>query len=83
MSVIDSLLKDYNELRGKKYPDVGYAYFADVRGDGSRIRSVYTIINTGGGVTYSELNGKSYNQTAANIRAAIVDYCEGKRSTLC
>ena len=75
MSVTDQLLRELNTIKGIEYPDVGYSYFADVRGDGSRPvrRSVYSVINPGGGLTYSPLNAPSARKRCDNIRAAIRD----------
>lgn len=71
MTQTAKLLKELNALRGRKYPEIGYSFYADVRGDGSNRKSVYTIVNENGGVTYSPLNGKTSRETCANIRRAI------------
>jgi hypothetical protein len=66
-----ALLDELNAARGVAYPAIGYSYYADIRGDGRNNKSVWTIINAGGGVTSSELNGKTPRDTCAKIRAAI------------
>ncbi len=70
-STTDKLLDELNALKGLEYPAIGYSYFADIKGDGRNHRSVYTIINEGGGVTYSSLNAASPRQRCDKIRAAI------------
>lgn len=72
MSTTKRLLAELNAARGLAYPDVGYTYFAGVTGAGGKYRpSVYTIINAGGGVTYSDLNDVSARKRCDKIRAAI------------
>lgn len=71
MTTTEKLLNELNALCGKKYPDKGYCMFQDVRGDGRNIRSVYVIINDGGGVAYSGLNDSSARKRCENIRNAI------------
>lgn len=39
------LLRELNAKRGFNYPDVGYSYFADVKGNGIHNPQIYTIIN--------------------------------------
>lgn len=68
-SKIELALDRLNEIRGLKYPDVGYCYYADVKGDGRNIRSVWRIINAQRGVSYSEMNGATDAHTLANIEA--------------
>lgn len=72
----EKLLNELNAARGLKYPDIGYSFFADVKGDGTNRRRVYTIINTGGGVTFSELNAATARQRCDKIRAAITNQKE-------
>lgn len=36
----EKLLTQLNIKRGLEYRDIGYSYFADIRGDGRNIRSV-------------------------------------------
>jgi hypothetical protein len=67
----EKLLTALNAYRGKVYPDIGYSYFADIKGDGRNIRSIWTINNDKGGVTYSDLNGRNPRERCARIRAAI------------
>lgn len=72
MTTTEKLLRELNAARGLEYPAKGYAYFADVRGDGGPLRrSVWVIINGDGGVTRSCLNGRTARETCENIRAAI------------
>lgn len=70
-TVTEKLLNQLNTARGLKYPDIGYSYFADITGDGRKRRSIYTIINAGGGVTYSEMNASNPRDRCDNVRAAI------------
>lgn len=68
----DKLLDKLNERRGVQYPQVGYLYFADIRGDGSNIKRVYQIINIGGGVSLAhDLNDRNPVKRCAKIRAAL------------
>lgn len=67
----EKFLTQLNIKRGLEYRDIGYSYFADIRGDGRNIRNVWTIINEGGGVTYSPLNGSTPRETCDKIREAI------------
>lgn len=71
MNTTEKLLKELNAARGLKYPDIGYSYFADIKGDGRNIRSIYIIINENGGVCYSSLNGKTPRERCNKIRRAI------------
>jgi hypothetical protein len=72
MKVTEKLLAELNAARGVQYPEKGYSYFADIRGNGGPIRrAVWTIMNGDGGVTRSCLNGKTARETCENIRAAI------------
>lgn len=71
-ALTDKLLDEYNAKRGLSYPDVGYTYYADINSHYG-LRSVYTIINVGGGVVYSSFNALSSVKTCANIRAALAD----------
>jgi hypothetical protein len=70
-STTESLLGELNASKGLVYPQIGYSFFADVKGDGRNIRSVYTVINEGGGVTYSEFNAATPRERCNKIRAAI------------
>lgn len=71
MSVTSRLLAELNAARGLVYPDIGYSYFGDVKGDGVFRPRVYTIVQ-GGGVTLSDLNAPSARQRCNKIRAAIL-----------
>lgn len=70
MRMTDKLLAELNALRGLKYEDPGYSYFADVFGSGVYSPHVYATL-PGGGVTYSELNGATARERCKKIRAAI------------
>lgn len=70
-SHINAALKTLNEKRGFAYPEVGYCYYADIKGDGRNMKSVYSIINASGGVTRSHLNGYTMRETLGNIERAI------------
>lgn len=65
------LLNELNAALGLKYPDIGYAMYQDVVGNGIAKPRIYVIVNAGGGVTFSELNDASAIKRCANIRAAI------------
>jgi len=67
MSTIVKLCHAINTARGLEYPAVGYLYFADVNGDGRNIRRVWAVINRDGGIVATH-NGKTYRETAANLR---------------
>lgn len=64
---IDLAVTALNAKRGLKYPDIGYMYYANIAGDGRKYRSLYTIINAGGGVSYSEFNGKTTRETLKKL----------------
>jgi hypothetical protein len=67
MSTIAQLCHTINEARGLKYPDIGYLYFGDIKGDGRYRRKVWVVTNRNGGVTAVH-NGQHYRETAANLR---------------
>lgn len=66
-TIISKLCEQINEARRVSYPNKGYLYFADIRGDGANQKRVYRIVNDGGGVTAIH-NGKTYRETAKNLR---------------
>lgn len=68
---IDAALCTLNAKHGKSYPDIGYSYYADIKGDGRNMRQVYTIISEGGGVTRSHMNGATMRKTLTLIEAEI------------
>lgn len=70
-SKTEKLLGQLNELRGKKYPDKGYMFYADVRGDGTGRKGCYTIINGDGGVVANALNGIPPRARCESIRSCI------------
>jgi hypothetical protein len=67
MSTIVKLCHAINTARGLEYPAVGYLYFGDVKGDGHSRRRVWQVINRDGGIVATH-NGKTYRETAANLR---------------
>lgn len=67
---IDGAIQRLNFARRLTYPMIGHLRFADIKGDGVYRPRVYAIINAGGGVCYSELNGADYSATLANILKA-------------
>lgn len=71
MATIDRLLTELNEKRGLKYPDVGFLYYADIKGDGQSPKSVWRIMNDQGGVCYSELNARTPKAICDLIRGMI------------
>lgn len=75
-SHINAALKTLNEKRGFAYPNVGYCYYADIKGDGRNDKSIYAINNPGGGVTRSHLNGYTMRDTLAKIERAIETACK-------
>lgn len=66
-TIISELCGQINKKRGLTYPAKNYLYFADIRGDGANKKRVYCIVNDGGGVTAVH-NGKTYRETANNLR---------------
>lgn len=60
--IVDALAT-LNTKRGLTYPDIGYSYFADIKGEGVYRPRVYTIVNSKGGVTYSHMNGATKRKT--------------------
>jgi len=66
---IDKLCAAINEARRVVYPQKGYLYFANIKGDGTRRRRVYMITNEAGGVT--AIHNGSYRQTAKNLREVL------------
>lgn len=82
---ITKALAGLNAARGLAYPERGYSYFADVKGDGASRPSVWVIIGDAGGVTWSPLNDLSRAETLANIAAATQTapaYVKGRRAAL-
>lgn len=69
-TIIDTLCQAINKTNRVIYPNVGYLMFANIRGDGRNKRSVYCVSNKQGGVT-SVHNGKTYRQTANNLRVKL------------
>ena len=67
----EKLLNQLNALRGLTCEQVGFAYFADIKGDGRNVKSVYSVTNASGGVIYSGLNAASARKRCEKIRAAI------------
>lgn len=73
----DQLVSMLNATRGKKYPESGYIIFSDIRGDGRNIKSLWVYL-PGGGVAYSEMNGKNPRERCAKLRAAIAAHEESQ-----
>ena len=69
-TIIDTLCQAINKANGVTYPNTGYLMFSDIRGDGRNKRSVYRVSNKDGGVM-SVHNGKTYKQTADNLRVKL------------
>ena len=67
--IIDALAR-LNAARNLTYPDVGYSYYADIKGDGVYRPRVYTVTNARGGVTHSSMNGATKRKTLERINAA-------------
>ncbi len=65
----DLALAALNEARGLKYPDIGYLCYTNVTGDGRSpaYRSIWHIINAGGGIARSHLNCASDKAALALI----------------
>lgn len=70
---ITAALEKLNEVKGLKYRDVGYAYYADIKGDGQNNRRIWKIINEGGGVTRSDLNRSTMRETLQAIQQATIE----------
>jgi len=69
MTTTDKLLDELNESKGLTSEKAGYAYFADIKGDGRNLKSVYTVYK--GGVIYSNLNAATPRKRCQQIRMAI------------
>ena len=65
------LLTKLNKARGFKHPDIGYQYWADIKGDGQDHFATWTICNPGGGVQRSVLNRPSAGARCEAIRSEI------------
>lgn len=70
-TITSKLLAQLNAKRGLKYPDIGFLFFADIKGNGTSCNAIWQIINANGGVTRSELNARSKRQQCDKIRAAL------------
>ena len=81
-TIIDKELDRLNAKLNVRYPEIGYSYYSNVKGDGYNYkRYIYTITNAEGGVVYSPLNGRHARETISNIRAKIESLtAEGKQS---
>lgn len=66
---VEKALARLNAARGFKYPDVGYTYYADIKGDGGPPqRRCWTIINDKGGVRQAyDLQAGTMRKIIANI----------------
>lgn len=72
-SKIDIAVDALNAKRGLAYPMIGHMRYANIAGDGRRYRTLYVIINEGGGVSYSEFNARSTRKTLDKLKAALND----------
>ena len=70
-SHVRAALRELNSLRGLTYPQIGYLFFGDVKGDGAYKPTIWRICNEHGGVSYAPLGSKSLRNTLANIRLVI------------
>lgn len=68
---IRAALTTLNAKRGLASGQVGYAYYADIKGDGRNVRRVWTVISANGGVTYSHMNGATQRKTLEKINKSI------------
>ncbi len=70
---INEALNRLNGQRGKAYPDKGYVYYADIKGDGSNRKGFWQIIDANGAVSNAgyEFRGKTKRATVARIVAVI------------
>lgn len=73
-SKIDIAVDELNARKGLTYPMIGHLRYANITGDGRSYRTLYVIINDGGGVSYSSYNARTPRKTLANLRAAL-DAC--------
>jgi len=71
-------VKALNDARGLSYPDIGYTYWADIKGDGRYRPSLWLIINENGGVTYSVLNQRTLRDTVEALEDARATIENGK-----
>lgn len=74
--VIDKLCEAINKAQGLSYPDIGYLYHANIAGDGRKHRTVYAIVNQGGGVS-AVYNDGSPQKTAQKLRDVLQGYAKG------
>ena len=74
MTVTEKLLSELNKKKGLSYPQVGYSYYADIKGDGLNNKRVYAIIGEFGGVRFdTNLNSATAKGRCDNIRQAIAE----------
>lgn len=67
--VIDKLCDEINALNGNcTYPQMGHLRYANIAGDGRNYRTVFAIINEGGGVRAVH-NGRTDRATVKNLRS--------------
>lgn len=74
---IDLAVDALNQRKGLKYPMIGHMRYANIWGEPRRYRSLYVIINEGGGVGYSEYNGRTPQETLGRLRAALESVAHG------
>lgn len=70
-SKIDLAVDALNAKRGLTYPMIGHMRYANLWGEPRRRRSLYVIINEGGGVSYSEFNARSPRKTLDKLRSEL------------
>lgn len=70
-TVIDTLCDEVNKANGDcQYPQIGHLRYSNITGDGRNYRTVYAIVNQGGGVRAVH-NGRTDRETAANLRSIL------------
>lgn len=70
-SDVRASIERLNKRNNTVYPNIGYVYYADIKGDGTHEPRVYKIINADGGVILSTLNGRTKRETVININATV------------
>jgi hypothetical protein len=70
-TAIDKLIDKINKAnKDCAYPQIGHMRYANITGDGRNYRTVYVIVNEGGGVRAVH-NGRTDRETAANLRSIL------------
>lgn len=68
MTKTEAACKAHNKRKGLERNQVGYIYYADIKGNGCK--AVWAVINENGGVTRSGHNQRSAVATIASINRA-------------